>query len=65
MVTAIKKKGFEVSCMQPCGLGSIWNWPEKPDKGIYLEKDILAVIKTPNLLNSRNQFSIPELEDIW
>ena len=64
LVTAIKKKGYEVTCMSPAGIGQ-WKWPEKPDKANYQAEDLVAVIETPKLWNSRNVYIVPAMDDFW
>ena len=61
LVTRVKKKGIEVSCLVKSGLNH-WKWPEVRDICVYDRKDIVQVIKPPAILNSRGIMEVPEME---
>ena len=45
--------------------GYHWRWPEKDDIMWYEKEDIIETIKTPELLNSRGQYSVAEVAKIF
>ena len=63
VVKKIGKTGITVSCMEKSGTG--WTWPKKEDLNLYPLCDVLKIIKPPELINSRGQCAVPELQHIW
>ena len=64
LVTKVGKSTYEVSCMIRCGPGQ-WRFPSKPDLCTYEPEDVIEIIQTPTILNSRNIMKCPEVEKYW
>ena len=64
LVICIKKKTTTVSCMARSG-GQHWKWPDVPDIFDYDPANIVEIINTPQIVNSRGLIKVPEVEKFW
>ena len=64
MVKDLKKRDVVVQCMVPAGVGQ-WKWPEYPDVCAYLPSDIVEVIQSPSMVNSRGIYIVEEMNNYW
>lgn len=55
-----KENKFFVSAM--CRIGNNWKWPEKEDCLWYDRKDVIKKISSPQPINRRGAFKVPEID---
>lgn len=59
------EEGYKIKTMDMCGGGSLyWKWPEKDDILIYSHDDIITQIPSPELMNSRGQYSVSKIRTL-
>ena len=64
LLTCIKKKTTTVSYMARSG-GQHWKWPDVPDVFDYNPANIVEIINTPQIVNSRGLNIVSEVEKFW
>ena len=63
LVTKVKKRGFQVSCLAKSGKNK-WIWPEEPDECYYEPREVKEIIAAPEIINNRGQMYVKELEKL-